>query len=77
MDQTNVPNLMNQAKVIELSVMAYYKFNKNGFKYLDDEFRPQSGKVVNAVDAIGKQLHRPTILADGVSNTYCDSMPST
>lgn len=45
-NRNDIIKLRHRAKDVSLDIMAYYKFDQDGFKVLDDAFRPQKGKYV-------------------------------
>jgi hypothetical protein len=72
-EHDKVPMLIHQAKVIQLSVLAYYKFDQDGFDTLKDSFRNQEGKFVY-LDGVATAQDRPKFVQSGAAAITCDSI---
>ena len=73
MDEEAQEKYIHYSKTVQSNVLGYYKFDQDGYEYLNDYFRPQRGKAVYSVDADDQfKKVKPEIIQDGKSNFYCD-----
>ena len=69
--------IRHRSKAIDLNDLGYYKFDQNDFNWLDDDFRPQKGKVVYQKHIKNANKEEPKIIQDGKANFYCDYFSPT